>query len=64
VSVGIATIAEAREAVMVVWGAGKRETLARMLGAAGYEADWPATVIHECAVREILADADAAGRDA
>lgn len=60
VSVGIATIAEAREAVMVVWGTGKRVTLARMLGAARYEADWPSTVIHECAVREILADADAA----
>ncbi|GJG89072.1 glucosamine-6-phosphate deaminase [Gemmatimonadetes bacterium T265] len=60
VSVGIATIAAAREGVMVVWGAGKRLTLARMLGAGRYEPDWPATVVHACAAREILSDADAA----
>lgn len=60
VSVGIATIASAKEAVMIVWGSGKRETLARVLKADAYEPDWPATVIHECAVREILSDADAA----
>jgi glucosamine-6-phosphate deaminase len=59
VSVGIGTIASAREAVMIVWGTGKRLTLARMLGADRYEPDWPATVIHECAVREILSDAAA-----
>jgi glucosamine-6-phosphate deaminase len=59
VSVGIGTIASAKEAAMMVWGAGKRRTVARVLGADRYEAAWPATVIHECAVREILADADA-----
>jgi glucosamine-6-phosphate deaminase len=59
VSVGIATIATAREAVMIVWGASKRETLCRMLGASRYEADWPATVIHEVAAREIVSDAAA-----
>jgi glucosamine-6-phosphate deaminase len=61
ISVGIATIASAKEGVMIVWGAGKRLTLTRMLGAERYQPDWPATVIHECAVREILSDADAAG---
>jgi glucosamine-6-phosphate deaminase len=60
VSVGIATIAAAREAVMMVWGASKRETLRRMLAASQYEPSWPATVIHEIASREILADAEAA----
>lgn len=60
ISVGIGTIAAARQAVMVVWGAEKRGTLARILGAERYESQWPATVIHECAVREILADAEAA----
>jgi len=60
ISVGIGTIASAREAVMVVWGVGKRATLSRMLSAARYEPDWPATVIHECAVREIWSDTDAA----
>ena len=57
VSVGVATIASAREAIMIVWGAGKRRTLARMLATDRYEADWPATLIHECASREIVCDA-------
>jgi glucosamine-6-phosphate deaminase len=60
VSVGIATIAESREAVMVVLGAGKRETFRRMTRADRYDANWPATVIHECTVRQIVSDADAA----
>ena len=60
ISVGIDTIASAKEAAMVVWGAGKRLTLERMLRAEHYEPEWPATVIHECAVREILSDASAA----
>ena len=49
ISVGISTIAAAKEAVMVVWGGGKRLTLSRMASASHYEPDWPATVIHECA---------------
>jgi len=61
VSVGIATIASAKEALMVVWGAGKRLTLTRMRQAERYDPDWPATVIHECAAREILADREALG---
>jgi glucosamine-6-phosphate deaminase len=60
VSVGIATIASAREAAMVVWGAGKRTTLARMLRTRHYEPEWPATVIHECAGGEIVCDLEAA----
>lgn len=64
ISVGIDTIASAKAAVMIVWGRGKRLTLTRMLRAERYEPEWPATVIHECTVREILSDADAeaAGR--
>jgi glucosamine-6-phosphate deaminase len=45
---------------MVVWGGGKRLTLSRMQSAERYEPDWPATVIHECAQREIWADKEAA----
>jgi glucosamine-6-phosphate deaminase len=60
ISVGIDTIAMAKAAVMIVWGAGKRLTLTRMMRAEQYEPEWPATVIHECAAREILCDADAA----
>jgi glucosamine-6-phosphate deaminase len=60
VSVGIDTIARSKAAVMIVWGAGKRLTLARMLGTDRYDPAWPATIIHECASGEIVADADAA----
>jgi glucosamine-6-phosphate deaminase len=60
VTVGVATIAAAREAVMVVWGASKRLTLSRIVAARGYDSTWPATVIHECPIREIVADAEAA----
>lgn len=60
ISVGIDTIASAKECAMLVWGAGKRLTLERMRGAERYVPEWPATVIHECDVREILADADTA----
>jgi glucosamine-6-phosphate deaminase len=59
ISVGIDTIASAKESVMILWGAGKRMTLTRILSAESYESGWPATVIHECVVREILADTDA-----
>ena len=60
VSVGIATIVEARDAVMVAWGAGKRETVRRMIEASQYEPDWPATLVHECAATELLVDRAAA----
>ncbi len=60
VSVGIATIAASREALLVAWGAGKRVVLSRIVSAERYDPHWPATVIHECAVREIVADAEAA----
>jgi glucosamine-6-phosphate deaminase len=63
ISVGIATIASAREAMMVVWGAEKGHTLARMRRADRYEPAWPATVIHECERGEILADIEAAGEE-
>jgi glucosamine-6-phosphate deaminase len=60
VSVGIATIAGAREAVMALTGPSKRLTLQRILAANGYDPAWPASVIHECPTREIVADAQAA----
>jgi glucosamine-6-phosphate deaminase len=60
ISVGIDTIASAKEAVMVVWGEGKRLTLSRMISSEHYDPQWPATVIHECVLREIWSDTDAA----
>jgi glucosamine-6-phosphate deaminase len=62
VSVGIATIAESREAIMVAWGAGKRLTTSRMSTAERYDPSWPATLIHECARGGLVVDQDAAGR--
>ena len=60
VTVGIATIATARAAAMVVWGPGKRETFRRLTAATGYDPEWPATVIHEVPAGQIIADEDAA----
>jgi glucosamine-6-phosphate deaminase len=63
VSVGIATIAAAREAVLVLTGASKRLSLSRVISADRYEPSWPATVIHEIPRRAILADAEAAAAE-
>lgn len=60
VSVGIATIVESRDAVMVAWGEGKRETVRRMIEASRYEPDWPATLIHASVLAELLVDRTAA----
>lgn len=60
VSVGIATITAARAGVMVLTGASKRESLRRILKAERYDPQWPATVVHEFAAGEILADREAA----
>ena len=59
VSVGIATITAARQAVMVLTGSSKALSLARIVESSEYDSSWPATVIHECAGAEILCDADA-----
>ena len=61
ISVGVDTIARSKAAAMVVWGAGKRLTLSRMLAAERYDPAWPATLIHEVAEREIVSDREAAG---
>jgi glucosamine-6-phosphate deaminase len=61
VSVGIETIIRSKAAAMVVWGAGKRNTLERMSAADCYDPDWPATLIHECAAGTIVCDVEASG---
>jgi glucosamine-6-phosphate deaminase len=60
VTVGIATIAAARAAAMVLWGTGKRETFRRLAATTRYDPLWPATVIHEVPAGQIIADDDAA----
>ena len=59
VSVGLATIAASKECAMVVTGHGKRLTFQKMRDTNRYQADWPATIIHEC-TGEIISDAEAA----
>lgn len=61
VSAGIDTIVRSREAAMIAWGEGKRLTVTRMRASDRYEADWPATLIHECAAGEIFCDQAAGG---
>ncbi len=49
VSVGPATIREvARRAVLVAHGPAKRETVARLRAADGYDPSWPATILLTC----------------
>jgi glucosamine-6-phosphate deaminase len=62
VSVGLGTIARlSREAVLVMHGEGKRESARRVQAAAGFDAAWPATMIHECRRGHICLDKAAAG---
>lgn len=62
VTVGIDTIArQSKQAVMIVWGEGKRLAFQKLAAASDYDADWPASVVHICRAGEILADSQAAG---
>jgi glucosamine-6-phosphate deaminase len=60
VTVGIATITDAREAVMVAWGKQKHETVQWMRATDTYEPDWPATIIHACPRAGLVVDRSAA----
>jgi glucosamine-6-phosphate deaminase len=58
--VGTATIRDAaRRAVLVAPGRGKREAVARLRRATGYDPDWPATVLLECRDPALYLDAAA-----
>jgi glucosamine-6-phosphate deaminase len=62
VSVGLGTIARlSREAVLVMHGAGKRESARRVQAASGFDAAWPATLVHECRRGRTYLDKAAAG---
>jgi glucosamine-6-phosphate deaminase len=62
VSVGLGTIVEESLAVaMVLTGAAKRASAARVLAATDHDPAWPATFIHRCPQPRILLDAAAAG---
>jgi glucosamine-6-phosphate deaminase len=62
VSVGLGTIRRLSQRVaMVLVGAGKRESAARLVGASAFDPSWPATFIHGCPDARILLDREAAG---
>jgi glucosamine-6-phosphate deaminase len=62
VSVGLGTIARlSREAILVMHGAGKRESARRVQSVSGFDPSWPATIIHECRRGRIYLDKAAAG---
>jgi len=61
VSVGLATVSSAREVVLLLLGAEKRESLRRVTTATGFDASWPATILHDSRRALIVADVAAAG---
>ncbi|MEN9410965.1 MAG: hypothetical protein RL216_2939 [Pseudomonadota bacterium] len=61
VTVGIATIAQARASAMLVWGADKRNAFRHLASATAYDPDWPATVWASCPDATLYADRTAAG---
>lgn len=62
VSVGLGTIRRQSRAVrLIMLGDGKRTAAARVMGAAGFDPAWPATMIHACPDPRIWLDAAAHG---
>jgi len=63
VSVGLGTIARlSQEAVLVMHGAGKRDSGRRVQAASGFDPAWPAPRIHECRRGRVYLDKAAAGQ--
>jgi glucosamine-6-phosphate deaminase len=54
VSVGLATIAAARALRMVIHGEDKRAAIERLLSYHGFDAEWPASIVHDHDDAEIL----------
>ena len=61
VSVGIATIAQARASAMLVWGSDKRTAFQHLAQATAYDPRWPATIWASCPDATLYADHAAAG---
>lgn len=60
VSVGIASIADAREIEMLAFGDGKAEAVARLMAASDFDAAWPATFVHRHTAARLFVDRAAA----
>lgn len=63
VSVGLATIADARRLLVLAHGGGKRQVVARLLDGAGFDADLPASIVRNHPAVTVLLDRAAAGTD-
>lgn len=61
VTVGIATIANARASAMLVWGVDKRQACRHLAAALGHDPAWPATVWACCPDATLYADHAATG---
>jgi len=61
VTVGLATIMDARRVEMVAHGAAKAPAIRRILEAHAFDPAWPATLIHEHAEASMRVDAELAG---
>ena len=59
VSVGLATIADARALRLVLHGAGKRDAARRLLALDRFDVSWPASVVHDHPDAEIWIDEEA-----
>jgi glucosamine-6-phosphate deaminase len=60
VSVGLATILDARALRLVLHGAEKREAARRLLALDGFDPAWPVSIVHEHPDAEILIEREAA----
>jgi glucosamine-6-phosphate deaminase len=60
VSVGLATIADARSARLVLHGAAKRRAAEQVVGHERFDPAWPASIVHDCRNAEIWLDREAA----
>jgi glucosamine-6-phosphate deaminase len=54
ISVGLATIADARALRMVIHGDDKRAAIERLLSYDGFDPEWPASIVHDHDSAEIL----------
>ena len=61
VSVGLATISDARALRLVLHGAGKRAATGRLLACDGFDPTWPASIVHYHCDAEIWTDEEAMG---
>jgi glucosamine-6-phosphate deaminase len=59
VSVGLATIGEARALRLVLHGAGKRAATARLLALDAFDPSWPASIVHDHPDAQIWVDKEA-----